>query len=87
MPKVSPKTFQTEKDNFSILIKEILGASAADEMVTLLATGRYKEIAKKGKYFSHRSKFRLLIKRPLFSICNMVDFLWGKSVQIVAELK
>ena len=29
------KTFQTEKDNFSILLKEILGASAADEMVTL----------------------------------------------------
>ena len=46
------KTFQTEKDDFAVLLKDILGVSAANEMVTLLSAGRYKEIAKKGKHLS-----------------------------------
>lgn len=80
------KTFQTEKDDFAVLLKNILGVSAANEMVTLLATGRYKEIAKKGKHFSHQSKFRLLIKRPLFSIYNVADFLWEKVCRLLLNL-
>lgn len=48
MPKVSQKTFQTEKDDFAVLLKNILGVSAANEMVTLLAAGSIKKLQRKG---------------------------------------
>ncbi len=80
------KAFQSDRDDFTLLLKEILGASAADEMVALLVAGKYKEIAKKGKHFSRHSKMRLLLKRPLFSIYNVADFLWEKICRLLLNL-
>lgn len=79
-------SYKKEKDNFTILLKEILGVSAADKMVELLETDSYEEIAKNGRYFSHQSKFRLLFKHPLFSVYNVCDFLWEKVCRLLLNL-
>jgi thymidylate kinase len=52
-----------------------------------LDAGEYKKIASEGKYFSHQSKKRILFKRPVFTLTNVLDFLWEKIARIIFNLK
>jgi hypothetical protein len=81
------KAFQAEKETFEKILKEILGDSVTLEMVELLSTGNFKEIAHRGRYYSHQSKLRLLLRRPFFSIYNVCDFLWEKVCRLLLNLE
>lgn len=77
------KEYSKNKENIDGILKQLLGAKTANILISLLSDKKFTEIAKLGKYFSHQSKKRLLIKRPIFSICNLFDFLWEKISRVI----
>lgn len=81
------QAYHNYQSEFVSLLKGILGESAADEMNKYLSSDNYQDIAKLGKHFSHCSKMRLLIRHPLFSITNVLDFLWEKCSRLILNLE
>lgn len=77
------KEYSKNKDNIDIILKQLLGAKTAHKLASLLSDEKFTEIAKLGKFFSHQSKKRIFIKRPIFSVYNVLDFLWEKISRVI----
>ena len=55
-------------------------------MIRLIEKKEFKEIEKKGSKLSKVSKWKIFAKRPIFSICNVADFLWEKTCRLFLNL-
>lgn len=78
--------YSHQQQEFTALLLEILGRKGTYEMIRLLDANDYKEIAKRGRHFSHQSKWRLLTKRPFLSIYNVANFVWEKVCRLLLNL-
>ena len=65
------------------IICELFPPIASAKLIYLLEKEDYKTIAKNGRWFSHQSKKRIFLKRPIFTIWNICDFLWEKIQRVV----
>ena len=81
------EVYNTGKSSFESILYNILGDSCTQELMQLIEKNEFKEIEKIGNKLSKASKFRLLLKRPLFSLYNLVDFLWEKTCRSVFNLE
>ncbi len=79
--------YETNKAEIIEILQKVLGRKASVWMERYLDAGEYKKIASEGKYFSHQSKKRILFKRPVFTLTNVLDFLWEKIARIIFNLK
>ena len=75
------------KSNMDDIFYRLFYKKAANKLITLLSENNFQEIEKLGKWFSHQSKKRIIINRPLFTICNIFDFLWEKLSRIIFNLE
>lgn len=79
-------SYLEQREQFRDILQQILGSKHASLMVRLLDDGNYKQIAQLGKKISHVSKWRIFVRRPCFSIYNVVDFLWEKACRIIFNM-
>lgn len=78
--------YAKHRNQFVDILKQLLGEKKALVMVNLLDKGDYKQIAQCGNVFSLASKWIILYKRPLFSLYNVIDFLWEKICRTILNL-
>jgi len=82
-PKYAEKIaseFLTSKEDMEFILKKNIGKEASKRMTKLLENRDYDKISKLGKYFSHASKKKILINRPIFTFYNSL-FFWGEKMQ------
>jgi len=77
------KEYKENRQDIDILLQQLLGAKASLKMIQLLKEDDYQAIAANGKWFSHQSKKRILVHRPLFTLVNVIDFLLEKINRLV----
>ena len=75
--------YAKNKAEIDSMIHKLFPQVASRKLIYLLENQEYKAIAKNGKWFSHKSKKQIFLKRPLFTILNVWDFLWEKFQRIV----
>lgn len=81
--KLIDEAYQIYKSDYESVLAKIFGNRVSSEILELLDKKDYRRIASLGKHFSRVSKRRLLLKRPLFSIFNFLDFFWEKVCRII----
>ena len=84
--KLIADSYLRQREGFIDILKQILGNKHASVMTRLLDAKNYKQIAQLGKRFSHVSKCRIFVRRPLFSIYNVMDFLWEKVCRVIFNM-
>lgn len=84
------QSIRNEYERNKICINDILyqlfDKRASSKLITLLSDNDFHGIEKLGRWFSHQSKKRIIIKRPFFTIYNVFDFLWEKVSRIILNL-
>lgn len=85
--KLIDEAYQIYRNGYALALPQLFGQKVASEMLGLLDNKNYKQIASLGKHFSRVSKRRLLIKRPVFSIVNFIDFFWEKVCRVIFNLE
>lgn len=78
--------YNADKCLFESILSFILGNNTTLKLIQLIETKEFEKIEKIGHKLSKESKLRILIKRPLFSIYNIADFLWEKSCRLIFNL-
>lgn len=84
--RIIADSYLKQRERFIDILKPILGRKSTLVIVRLLDAGNYKQIALLGKKFSHVSKWRVFVRRPFFSIYNVVDFLWEKTCRVIFNI-
>lgn len=84
--RIIADSYLKQRERFIDILKPILGNKHTLVLVQLLDAGNYKQIALLGKKFSHVSKWRVFVRRPFFSIYNVVDFLWEKTCRVIFNI-
>lgn len=77
------KGYKENKQNIDSLLQQLLGFKTSLKMIQLLKENDYHAISAKGKWFSHKSKKRILLSRPLFTLANVADFLFEKINRVI----
>lgn len=75
--------YSIEKDKMDAIFYQLFDKKSAEKLMSLLSNNDYSTIESLGKYFSHQSKKRIILRRPLFTICNVFAFLWEKVSRII----
>lgn len=84
--KIIAESHCKNREEFIDILRHILGNKHSSNMAQLLDTGNYKQIALLGGWFSHASKWRIFIRRPFYSIYNIMDFLWEKTCRVILNI-
>lgn len=79
--------YNRSKLEINNIICKLFPPKASAKLIQLLEKEDYKTIANNGRWFSHQSKKRIFLKRPIFTICNICDFLWEKIQRIIVNKK
>ena len=85
--KLIAESYLKQREQFIDIFQQILGGKCALVMSRLLDAGDYRKIAQLGKKFSHVSKWHVFVRRPFFSIYNVVDFLWEKACRVIFNME
>lgn len=78
--------YSRQRNEFIKIFERLFCKKACQKWISLLDKSDFDDIEQNGRWFSHQSKKRLILKRPLFTLWNVVDFLWEKLLRIGANV-